>query len=141
MTRVYLYPRARMLEMLAALFAFGFGAHVAVILWRGDEPLSWAGLALADQSRFAWAVIAASLAHAIGIEANGRLGPISPALRALGLTFQAVLFGWLAFAGIAQTAAYTYGWITLLLGIGAHNAICDLSRAIHDRKATRPWIL
>lgn len=133
----YLYPRARMLEMLAALYAAGFGFHLLTVLKHGGDPLAWAGAMLAaDQVALAWAIMLASVAHAVGIAANGRLGAISPALRTAALAFQAVLFAWLAWAGMMQTASYTYGWITAGLAYGAANAARDLARALSPEKRT-----
>lgn len=127
MTPRYLYPHRKRLEILSAVFAAGFGLHLWVTALHG-EPLAWAGVHNGHALLFGQVVSIAGLIHALGVWINGRWR-WSPVLRLAGMATHASLFAWLASRGVGQSAAYTYGWISLLLAYGAKSAGVDCYRA------------
>lgn len=129
MTRQYLYPQTRKIEMTMALFAAGFGMHALYLKAAfGNAGLSWAGIESGKD--VAQLLVAASIGHGIGIRANGRLGPISPFLRAAAMAVFTYFFGMLAFAGTGSSAGFTYAFVALGMCLGARNAAVDLIDAL-----------
>lgn len=130
MTRRYLYPQTRRIEVTTALFAGGFGLYALhAQITTGIAVLGWTGWTEAERQTVVWGLVLASLAHGAGIRANGRWGWVSPALRALAMAAFAAFFAKLVIVGGGTTAAYTYAWITVGTGVGALNATQDLRRA------------
>ena len=129
MTRQYLYPQTRKIEMTMALFAAGFGMHALYLKSAfGSAGLSWAGI---ETGRMvAQVLVGASLAHGIGIRANGRLGPVSPFLRTFAMGVFTYFFGMLALAGTGSSAGFTYAFVALGMCLGARNAAVDLIDAL-----------
>lgn len=125
MTARYLYPRQRVIEMLAAMYAGGLGLYVGLTeALQGVAPLGWLQLSHDGQVVLAQALVTAALVHGLGIRINGAWW-CSPFLR-LGamLTFLGVsLFA--VWRGMGSSAGYTYGWVTMFLVIGAANAARD----------------
>ncbi len=129
MTRQYLYPQTRKIEMTMALFAAGFGMNALYLKSAfGNAGLSWAGIE--DGRAVAQLLVGASIAHGIGIRANGRLGPLSPLLRSAAMGVFTYFFGALAFAGAGTSATYTYAVIAVGMCLGARNAAVDLLDAL-----------
>ena len=137
MTRRYLYPGTRRIEIVAALYAAGFGLHALYLktMW-GSAGLSWAGvengLAVA---RF---LVTVSLLHGLAIRVNGRAGILSPLLRAVCMALFAGFFGGLAAAWTGTSAGYTYSVVAVGMTIGALNAFNDTVTAL--RGALLKWI-
>lgn len=127
MTPRYLYPVRKRIELLAALYAGGFGLFVWATSFHG-EPLAWAGMDNRAALAFGQAMSLAALVHALGIRINGHWR-FSPVLRLVGMTAHACLLAWLAANGHMQTAGYTYGCATLLAIAGAWSAARDTARA------------
>jgi hypothetical protein len=124
MTRPYLYPHTRRIEVVMALYAAGFGLHAIYLkIQNGNAGLSWAGV------ENGWAVatplLIVSLLHGLAIRINGRAGPLSPFLRAACMAAFAGFFFSLSTAGAGTSAAYTYSAITLGMAVGAINAAMD----------------
>lgn len=124
----YLYPARKRLEILSAVFAGGFGVHIWAAGFHG-EPLLWAGLHNGQALLFGQAISIAALIHALGVRINGQWR-WSPMLRLVGMVVHTLMFAFLAIKGFCQTAGYTYGWITVLLGMGALSALKDTKRAL-----------
>jgi hypothetical protein len=123
MTRVYLYPARRRFEIIAALFAGGYGLRVLDLLGR-NNPLSWAKFSPDEAVMLAAVMITAAFAHAMGIWINGRWR-WSPVLRFAAMVAHACVFLSLAYAGRYQTAAYVYAWGFALMAAGAYSAARD----------------
>lgn len=124
----YLYPIRKRLEIVSAVFAGGFGVHIwATSL--ASEPLAWAGIGDGAALIFGQVMGVAALVHALGVRINGAWR-WSPALRLTGMVVHTVLFAFLAWRGLWQTAGYTYGWITIALFYGALSAMKDTKRAL-----------
>lgn len=119
----YLYPHRKRMEICSAVFAAGFGVHLWAAAIHG-EPLAWAGVHNGQALMFGQAVTIASFVHALGVNINGKWR-WSPVLRLIGMSAHAVMFAWLATRGIGQSAAYTYGCISLSLAYGAKSAWVD----------------
>ena len=122
--RRYLYPHTRRIEVTMALYAAGFGLHALYLKIRiGTAGLSWAGV------ENGWAVaqtlVLASLVHGFAIRINGRLGPVSPLLRACAMSVFAGFFFSLAQAGAGTSAGFTYSAVTIGMAVGAINAVMD----------------
>ena len=124
----YLYPQRKRLEILSAMFAGGYGVHIWAAGFHG-EPIIWAGFHNGQALIFGQAMSVAAFVHALGVRINGTW-KWSPMLRLLGMVAHTLMFAFLAFKGFGQTAGYTYGWITGLLGMGALSALKDTKRAL-----------
>ena len=128
MTDRYLYPQRKRLEIMSAVFAGGFGVHIWAAGFHG-EPLIWAGLHNGHALWFGQAMSLAAFTHALGVRINGQWR-CSPVLRLAGMIAHVCMFAFLAWKGAGTTGAYTYGWITGLLGMGALSALKDTQRAL-----------
>lgn len=125
MSRVYLYPMPRRIEILSALFAGGYGLFIGMRhAMDGLPPINWTGFSEAVQVGMAWALMAAAMMHAIGVRVNGRSW-LSPFLRLFGMATHAAFFGMLTVLGASSSAGYTYAWVTVALALGVVNAIRD----------------
>lgn len=124
MKHKYLYPHTRRIEVTMALFAAGFGLNALYLKIRfGTAGLTWAGIE--NGMAVAQTLVAASLVHGFAIRINGRLGPISPLLRACAMAVFAGFFFGLALAGTGSSAGFTYSAITIGMALGALNAAFD----------------
>lgn len=124
----YLYPQRKRMEIISAIFAGGFGVHIWAASF-ASSPLAWAGVDTPSALIFGQVMTLAALVHALGVRINGSWR-FSPALRLLGMTVHTGLFGYLAWAGIGQTAGYTYAWGCVALMYGAMSALKDTKRAL-----------
>lgn len=131
----YLYPVRKRIEVLAAVFSIGFGLHVWALAFN-SEPLAWAGMHNGEALRFGQTMSLAGLAHALGVRING-YWRWSPVLRFVGMGVHASCFLYLAWAGLGQTAGYTYGWGAAMALAGAWSAGRDMKRAY---KGADEWI-
>lgn len=122
----YLYPFRRRVEIMAALYAGGFGVWVwALSLTEETRPIQWLGLSHDGQLMLAQALTIAALIHALGIRINGHW-QWSPALRLIGMGIHACIFAWIASKGAWSSAAYTYSWISAAMVYGAFSSARDL---------------
>ena len=131
----YLYPVRKRIEIIAAIYAGGFGVFVWAAAFRG-EPLAWAGMHNGTALMFGQVMSLAGFFHALGIRINGHWR-WSPALRLAGMTCHAVMLSILAVSGADQTAGYTYGCATVLAMVGAWSAARDTARAMEAGKWAR----
>lgn len=122
----YLYPFRRRVEILAALYAGGFGMYVWTSSLTGHAaPIAWLGVSPSGQLMLAQIVTICALIHALGIRINGHW-QYSPALRLVGMGVHAFVFVWLAVAGGGTSASYTYSWISAAMIYGAFSSARDL---------------
>lgn len=130
----YLYPQLRRTEVTAALFAGGYGLFA---LYQqsafGIPPLDWSGLSVADRSAMAYVLTVASVAHGIGIRANGTWGRVSPSLRLIAMTIFAAIFARLAVLAPGNIG-YNHTWIAAGMALGAVNALRDTIDAWQGRE-------
>lgn len=126
----YLYPFRRRVEILAAIYAGGFGMWVwALSLTESTRPIQWLGLSHEGQLLLAQALALAALTHALGIKING-YWQWSPLLRLIGMGVHACIFSWIALQGAWSSAAYTYTWISLSMFYGAFSSARDLGLSL-----------
>lgn len=126
----YLYPRQRQIEVLAALYAGGMGVYIGMSEALGImPPVGWLGLTAAGRVALAEVLVAAAVAHGIGIRVNGAWR-CSPCLRLLAMLVMAAVGAFAVYKGGGSSASYTYGWITAFLAIGAGNALRDSMRSL-----------
>lgn len=122
----YLYPFRRRVEILAALYAGGFGMFVwAQELTGQAAPIHWLGLSSEGQLMLAQVMTVCALIHALGIRINGHW-QYSPALRLIGMGVHACIFLWVALQGSGTSASYTYSWIASAMIYGAYSSARDL---------------
>lgn len=128
MAQKYLYPFRKRVEILAALYAGGFGMFILICQVLGfPSPIYW--LDAVDQASLAHFMILASLIHSTGVSVNGRWR-YSPALRILGLSMHTSVIGVFVVEGNFSSATYTYAWICLALLYGVLSALRDLYRSL-----------
>jgi hypothetical protein len=124
----YLYPFRKRVEIVAALYAGGFGMYILLCNLLGyPSPIFW--LSEVNQSSLAHFMILASLIHSTGVSVNGAWR-FSPALRVLGLSMHSTVIGLFVYEGNFSSASYTYGWILMALLYGMLSAIRDLYRSL-----------
>lgn len=136
MTRAYLYPPRRYFEVIAAMFAGGYGLTVLHLLPAGN-PLRWAGYSIEDAICTAGVMLAAAFTHALGIYINGRWR-WSPVLRFMGMAGHSAMFLMLVHAANhqpANTAGYVYACISILMASGAYSALRDSVNALRGEVA------
>jgi hypothetical protein len=126
MTKRYLYPRQRQIEVGAAIYAGGMGVYVGMCatLFQ-SSPLGWME---ADPIWLADILVTAAMLWAVGIRINGAWWG-SPFLRLAGMMTHLCVALWAIVAGAGSSASYTYGWVAALLFIGARNAARDCGAA------------
>lgn len=136
MTRRYLYPRQRQVEVISALYVGGFGFYI----WAQDiignyAPVSQLRLDHEGQMAFAYLLVASSFFWAVGIRVNGSWWG-SPFLRvgAMCINFTAAVFA--SIQGNWSSATYTYAWVSIFAAIGLMNALRD---AKHAWQGERMW--
>ena len=130
----YLYPQLRRTEVMAALFAGGYGLFAVYQQTAfGIPPLDWSGLSVADRSAMAYVLTLASVAHGIGIRANGTWGRVSPSLRLIAMTIFAAIFARLAVLAPGNIG-YNHIWIAAGMALGAVNALRDTIDAWQGRE-------
>lgn len=125
----YIYPAQRRIEVIGAMYAAGLGLWAGLgVFWSGVQPLAWTQWPIDRQGTWALFMILSSLIWAMGIRINGAWR-CSACLRASGMTGHAILVADAAMHGNWSTATYTYACISVILGLGAVNAIGDARRA------------
>lgn len=111
--------------MISALYAGGYGMFIGLRhATDGAPPINWTGFSLTAQLELGAFLVAAALAHGLGVRVNGSWR-WSPVLRLWGMATHSALFAALTIAGAASTAGYTYAWATGFLAFGAWNAARD----------------
>lgn len=119
-----------------AMFGAGFGLHALYLqTMTGQAGLAWAGIE--SGQHVAQMLVLASLLHGAGIRANGRLGPLSPILRAVAMAAFSAFFLRLALAGTGSSAGFTYAAIAIGMAAGMVNAVADAVDAM--RRAALKW--
>ena len=126
----FLYPRQRQIEVLAALYAGGFGLYCEAITTAGARsPIYWVSESPAVQHGLALALLVAALIHAIGIRINGSWRG-SPVLRALAMASHTAVFAGLFSAAPGSSATYSYAWVMAFAAAGTINAARDSATAM-----------
>lgn len=130
----FLYPRQRQIEILAALYAGGFGLYCEAVTTAGARsPVYWVSENPAVQHGVALALLIAALVHALGIRINGSWRG-SPVLRALAMASHTAVFAGLFSAAPGSSATYSYAWVMVFMAAGTINAARDCATAMGWRK-------
>lgn len=130
MTARFLYPRQRQIEIMAALYAGGFGLYCEAVTTAGARsPIYWVSESGAIQHALAGVLIFAALIHALGIRINGSWRG-SPALRTLAMAAHTAVFGAFFAAAPGSSATYSYAWVMVFMAAGTINAARDCATAM-----------
>lgn len=134
MSARFLYPRQRQIEIMAALYAGGFGMYCEAVTTAGARsPIYWVSDSLAVQHALAVVLLFAALIHALGIRINGSWRG-SPALRTLAMAAHTAVFGAFFAAAPGSSATYSYAWVMVFMAAGTINAARDCATAMGWRK-------
>ena len=128
MAHHYLYPCRKRIEIVAALYATGFGFYIWAALLAGDvNPILWVDGA--TEYHVAEALILSGMLHGIGVFINGKW-KYSPLLRLVGMLGHVAVISGFAANGNWSSATYTYACISLVLFYGALGAATDFLHAM-----------
>ena len=133
MTRKYLYPRQRQIEVISAIYVGGLGVYVGMAdAIGGKPPLGWLGLSHNGQLALAEVMVTIAVIWSLGIRINGNWAG-SPFLRLGAMLANTAIALFAVWQGHASSASYTYGWVSGFLAVGAFNAAQDCYYAWRER--------